>query len=709
VTALSSHKTEHLDEDTNQKKKKGSASPDITQDAEKSMILLAGRYEILSTIKSGAMGSVSMARDTHLNCTVAVKKMIFTSSNPDDVKYAEERFMEEGRLLSELHHEGLPKVIDYFREADPETGQYSHYLVMTFIEGKDLDTLMLEREKKPLPPEETLDYLRQILQIFQYLHSQIPPVIYRDLKPSNIMIVRGRVYLVDFGIARIFQPKQKGTAVGTPGYAAPEQYKGFAEPRSDLYSLGAVLHYLCTGIDPEDGSHSPFSFTDPVTLNLEIPKALSSMIMSMVKVIPEKRPPSAEHLLTMMNPLKRRALAAGKSVQKAGLVLAALLIIFSIFFGLSSRLHDSHSTEVHRQSTITAERPANSNKSGSAAVSSIDRYSAEEAKRALKVMNISYSEDSLIECVKNSDIVAVKLFLISGMKPDVRDSKNGNTLLQLAAVKGSKDIAELLLAKGADINSKNNDSQTPLHFGSYNGETQLVKLLISKGAELNAKDSYGFTPLHNAASNGNKEAAEYLISKGAGINSRTSHGSTPLHLAVSYNHRDATQSLLSKGALVNEKDDDGDTPIFKAKNLAIAEMLISKGADVKVKNIALKTPLHEGVDYGPSGLTVLYKSKGVDVNARDEKGRTPLHYATSKNAVNNLISQGAEVNFKSKDGDTPLHIAAGRNDDDAVESLIKNGADINARNNAGLTPLSMAMDSRYQDAVKVLLKYNAKE
>ena len=429
----------------------------------------------------------------------------------------------------------------------------------------------------------------------------------------------------------------------------------------------------------------------------------------MIQVIPEKRPPSAERLLTMLNPLKRRALAAGKFVQKAGLVLVALLIAFSIFFGISSKLHIDHSTEVHRQSTIAAESPENSKKSGGDAASSIDRYSAEEAKRALIEMNISYSEDSLIECVKNSDIVAVKLFLISGMKPDVRDSRNGNTLLQLAAVKGSKDIAELLLLKGADVNAKNNDSQTPLHFAAAKGETQLVKLLISKGAELNAKDSYGFTPLHNAASGGNKEAAEYLISKGAGINSRTSHGSTPLHLAVSYNHRDAVQSLLSKGAHVNKKDDDGDTPIFKAKNLAMAEMLISKGADVKVKNIALKTPLHEGVDYGPSGLTLLYKSKGADVNARDEKGRTPLCYASSKHAVNDLISQGAEVNVKSKDGDTPLHIAAGRNDEDAVEALIKNGADINARNNAGMTPLSMAMGSGYQDAVKVLLKYNAKK
>ena len=136
----------------NQKKKKGSASPDILQDAEKSMILLAGRYEILSTIKSGAMGNVFRARDTRLNCTVAVKKMIFTSSNPVEVQYAEERFMEEGRLLSELHHEGLPKVIDFFREADPETGQYSHYLVMTFIEGKrPRYTDAGERKEAPSP------------------------------------------------------------------------------------------------------------------------------------------------------------------------------------------------------------------------------------------------------------------------------------------------------------------------------------------------------------------------------------------------------------------------------------------------------------------------------------------------------------------------------------------------------------------------------
>jgi eukaryotic-like serine/threonine-protein kinase len=99
----------------------------------------------------------------------------------------------------------------------------------------------------------------QILDAFEYLHGQTPNVIYRDLKPSNvIMMPNGRVKLIDFGIARLFKPEIRGTLIGTPGYASPEQYRGSAEPRTDLYALGALMHFMLTGRDPSN--FEPFSF-----------------------------------------------------------------------------------------------------------------------------------------------------------------------------------------------------------------------------------------------------------------------------------------------------------------------------------------------------------------------------------------------------------------------------------------------------------------
>jgi serine/threonine protein kinase len=274
---------------------------DLSPGGTTKLTLLQDRYEVLSIVKSGAMGCVYKARDTRLDNTVALKKMLSSHIKPEDMEYTEKRFREEAAFLSKLHHGGLPKVIDYFTEIEPDTSNPAHYLVMTFIEGRDLETIIAERNHSPFAVEEALDYFRKILDIFKYLHSQNPPVIYRDMNPRNIMIQKGQVFLVDFGIARIFNPQQKGTAIGTPGYASPEQYKGFAEPRSDLYSLGAVMHYLLTGIDPEDGSQTLFAFEPLRRLNPDVPEYLAGIIMSMVELVPDNRPSSAEAVERMLS------------------------------------------------------------------------------------------------------------------------------------------------------------------------------------------------------------------------------------------------------------------------------------------------------------------------------------------------------------------------------------------------------------------------
>ncbi|MGV8118254.1 MAG: protein kinase [Candidatus Xenobiia bacterium LiM19] len=272
----------------------------LSQTGTTKLTVLAGRYELLYIVKSGAMGSVYKAKDTRLNQTVALKKMLSSFSNPEDSAYAEKHFIKEAQMLSILHHGGLPKVIDYFIEKDIDSDKNAHYLVMTFIEGKDLETIIGARGKSPFTVAEVMDYFLQILDILHYLHTQSPPLIYRDLNPRNVMVSSGRIFLVDFGIARVFTPHEKGTAIGTPGYAPPEQYKGFAGPRSDLYSLGVMMHYLITGIDPESSTDTLFSFTPVRHVNPEAPEYLEKVIMSMVDLVPEKRPASADETSQML-------------------------------------------------------------------------------------------------------------------------------------------------------------------------------------------------------------------------------------------------------------------------------------------------------------------------------------------------------------------------------------------------------------------------
>ncbi len=233
--------------------------------------MVGTRYKIISLIKAGGMGAVYRATDGRLDRICAVKELFSDYDNSEDQDYAIRRFNSEAKILSKLQHDHLPVVYDYFIE----NGRY--YLVMSFIEGEDLDTI-LEREGSPnLSEDKVVEWSKQILTVLDYLHNQEPPIIYRDIKPANIMIRKdGRAMLVDFGIARVVNPEQRvsKTSIGTDGYAPKEQYKGHVEPRSDIYALGATMHHLLTGEVPVPLDFEPISF-----FNSNITPSLEQIVM----------------------------------------------------------------------------------------------------------------------------------------------------------------------------------------------------------------------------------------------------------------------------------------------------------------------------------------------------------------------------------------------------------------------------------------------
>jgi len=208
-------------------------------------VLLDNRYEITGLIKSGGMGSVYIAHDKRLEETCAVKEMFARFSSGEEQQYAVDRFKQEAKILARLRHKNLPVVKDYF----VQHGRY--YLIMDYVDGYDLETMLNEEGTPGLDEEKVVSWAAEILHVLEYLHNQSPPIIYRDLKPANIMLRKedSRVMLIDFGIARVLHPDNQATQtkIGTPHYSAPEQFKGKPEIRSDLYSLGATMHHLLTG------------------------------------------------------------------------------------------------------------------------------------------------------------------------------------------------------------------------------------------------------------------------------------------------------------------------------------------------------------------------------------------------------------------------------------------------------------------------------
>jgi serine/threonine-protein kinase len=262
--------------------------------------MLSGRYEIVRKIGGGGMGAVYLAKDANLGGVErAVKEMIQSNLEPSQQEKAIEDFRRESRILSALDHPAIPTIYDYFFEEQ----LHRFYLVMKYISGGDLAARLRAAPGGKIDEKTVTDWALQICDVLEYLHLHPEAIVYRDLKPSNIMIdgKTGRIMLVDFGIARsVGQGQEKGvTAVGTMGYAPPELFSGQVEPRSDIYSLGSTMFHLLTGADPQNNPLLIFDFEKnprPRQINPQISDQMERILMRAVEYSADNRFASASEM-----------------------------------------------------------------------------------------------------------------------------------------------------------------------------------------------------------------------------------------------------------------------------------------------------------------------------------------------------------------------------------------------------------------------------
>ncbi len=253
------------------------------------------RYRIERMVASGGMGAVYRAIDKRFNKPCAVKEMLDDFQSESERAQSVEWFSREASLLLELNHQCIPRVRDFFVDGG------RHYLVMDFIEGRTLGAV-LEQEAVVLGANgargvtevRARQWGQQICSVLHYLHRLSPPIIFRDLKPTNIMVTdHDDIKLIDFGIARTFQSQRQATIIMTVGYAPQEQLVGNPEPRSDLYALGATLYRILTRHDASNNKPTIFSFPPLRSLRPDVSPAFEQVIMRALAMFPDQRWPNA--------------------------------------------------------------------------------------------------------------------------------------------------------------------------------------------------------------------------------------------------------------------------------------------------------------------------------------------------------------------------------------------------------------------------------
>lgn len=244
------------------------------------------RYRWLQMLGTGGMGVIYLAQDLYSDDAFrVVKHLSSTFSDPDEKAEAIRLFRREAAMLQRLNHPGVVRFHDHYF-----TDEGKYYLVMDYVPGSSLETVI--NDFGPFNDDDAVKVGIQICEVLEYLHDQDPPIIYRDLKPSNLMLTpEGQIVFIDFGIARNFMPKESATRVVTAGYSPPEQYFGKPETRSDIYALGATLGHLLTGTRPKPLTPTTVSQHKPDVL-----PSLDALVKQMTSHAIDERPPSARHV-----------------------------------------------------------------------------------------------------------------------------------------------------------------------------------------------------------------------------------------------------------------------------------------------------------------------------------------------------------------------------------------------------------------------------
>ncbi|MDQ7826419.1 MAG: ankyrin repeat domain-containing protein [Candidatus Eremiobacteraeota bacterium] len=605
------------------------ASPDIPVGT-----VLNQKYKVLRFLGEGGMNRVYLVADPG-GRTFAMKVTRAPSETGSSQGETTEQFYREVEILTRFPHECLPALEDYF------TLGGGLYLVEEHIDGVSLEEYAAT---SLFGEDEAIALALTLCDVLTFLHRR--GIIYRDLKPANIVVTADRrLKLIDFDIARFYRHGKTAdtVALGTPGYAAPETYgKAQSSAPSDIYSLGATLHHLVTGINPQD---RPFHFSPPAGVRADLTPAFSAVIEKALSMNPRDRFPSAA---SMKKALMRLRPGGGRGAP--------------LFEELLSRV-----------------------------ASGASRLGKWGSKACVKFFSPSWMGIELLKAVQDGDLAKAKRLIDEGY-PVNEEGNSATRPLQEAVKRGDRPMVELLLNKGTRLDLRGAGGMTPRDQAFFSGNLELERLLKKRGGPLHVYDPSGMMKTHKAAAEGDRGALLRLVGVfREDLLRQDEQGRLPLHYAVMNGHRDLV-SLLMGAELCWEKlgvrDRNGQTPLHMIRDLPMARALhLASGSS------------SPGLNLRPDAL-----------NIADREGRTPLSNAVERGDVKLaefFLDLGARVNDLTREKESLLHLAVRQGSLEMAELLMKKGVKLNHRDKKALTALMMAIETGRWKIAELLLERRA--
>ena len=311
--------------------------------------VLEGKYEIVKEIGRGGMSVVYLAMDMRLRKNWAVKEIKKQGRDKND-EIAVNSLLTEANLMKRFNHPALPRIVDIIDNGT------TIYVVMDYIEGQSLDVVL--KEFGVQSEEDVIKWAKQICDALSYLHSQKPPVIYRDMKPSNLMLDDGNIKIIDFGIAREYKEENLADTkvLGTKGFASPEAYNGQTDARSDIFSLGMTMHNLLTGVYPQGNAYAPVRNYVP-----ELSEGIELIIDKCVEPAAENRYQSCADLLyDLSHPdLITKGFKKKQKIKLISFIVAAAMSLVMAITGVALNLSASNLNKQDYEVNISTSNPEN--------------------------------------------------------------------------------------------------------------------------------------------------------------------------------------------------------------------------------------------------------------------------------------------------------------------------------------------------------------